>query len=99
VARCTACGWLAAPAWALTVSAATAVEPDGAAEPAPSAELLLYLAEFADADGEPIDPAEVARALERGPAPNEPGAAPRTPARPPPRQPDADDDVAPERHD
>jgi len=35
---------------------------------APSAELLLYLAEFADAQGQPEDPIRVERELPRDPA-------------------------------
>lgn len=47
---------------------------------APSAELLLYLAEFADEDGQPVDPVEDADALP------EPGNDPA------PEAPSTDDD-------
>lgn len=40
-----------------------------AAEPAPSAELLLYLAEFADDQGRPEDPIEVAAQDDASPKP------------------------------
>lgn len=40
-----------------------------AAEPAPSAELLLYLAEFADDQGRPEDPIEVAAQDDESPNP------------------------------
>ena len=44
--------------------AAAAPQPEAPRDPAradepPSAELLLYLAEFVDADGQPLDPADL----------------------------------------
>jgi hypothetical protein len=51
---------LVAGAWMAALLAADppAPPPD---EPPPDAELLLYLAEFADAEGKPIDPLDFAR--------------------------------------
>lgn len=41
-------------------------------EPAPSAELLLYLAEFEDAAGQSVDPLSIPPSLDTGTAPEEP---------------------------
>lgn len=51
---------LAAGAWMAAMLAADAPAPPPD-EPLPDAELLLYLAEFADAEGKPIDPLDFAR--------------------------------------
>jgi hypothetical protein len=62
-------------------------EADAAAEPeAPSAELLLYLAEFADADGQLIDPAELPEktdSAKRDPEPRRPEPPKKAPSRDP----------------
>lgn len=52
------------------------------ADAAPSAELLLYLAEFADAEGKPVDPIQ-ATATETPPPATEPPPTPPANAKPP----------------
>ena len=56
-----ACAWLLA----LVIAAPPAESPAAAEEPTPSRELLLYLAEFGDAEDRHVDPAEVDTALEQ----------------------------------
>lgn len=60
-------------AFALAVPSRAAEPP---AVPAPSLELLLHLAEFADAEGRPVDPVEIADALAASPRDGDAATAP-----------------------
>lgn len=84
-----ACAWLLA----LAISAPPADSAPAAEEPPPSRELLLYLAEFGDADDRHVDPAEVDTALEQARKRADP--APETTAPEPDPDPDATHDSSP----
>jgi len=57
-----------------------AVDP-ARADPAPSAELLLFLAEFRDARGNDVDPIALAEQAEAGAAPKQAPGNPKPPRR------------------
>lgn len=60
--------------WLIAVLAATPADPP----PAPSPELIEFLAEFADGDGRFVDPLDAAAALDAPPADTRADAEPAT---------------------
>jgi hypothetical protein len=95
MARLAACGWLIG----LVLGSAAATPPaeqTPSTEPPPSAELLQFLGEFADADGQFIDPTEIDPDSARATA--APPRAARNPKHPPATDREPEHDPPDRRH-